>query len=469
VLRAAGFTCIDTYDEARSLATVVREGRRFAGDAVCAPLAAVYGDLLIAVEDFRRRRERRDPLVAGKQRLLFFDNQGSGPCRQGQYAGMHQYLATKAFGPQNAASGCAGAPIADDATLQVLVGHETDGFNIGLPEWALLRAYQGIVAQGLLQDTLFAAGARCRDEAEYTRMLDAHRALKAWVYAAFESFTGPGAAGRLALGVARGVPGAGVVTKIGAYRLHGRDLAGPFARFARDWIHGRALAPGHLKIHVSGEVYMRVAQAEDLFRALLRREGFGNFSMTLSPLWAYLEYLPEYQVELSRERLLTLKETRARATAADRRRAYVLQAEERRKVRRSRRVGDLFREALARPIYRAARLPLPPPPRRLLDEAREVLPTLRPHGELALYIGEALLELRRGVDLFLSLAPSGCMVTSMGEVLTPRLQQVAGAAGRIQSLFSPDGEIDEELLAIALLKARGSRTGSPQANGQKRI
>ena len=69
-------------------------------------------------------------------------------------------------------------------------------------------------------------------------------------------------------------------------------------------------------------------------------------------------------------------------------------------------------------------------------------------------VGEALLELRHGVDLFLSLAPTGCMVTSMGEVMTPRLQQTAGQ-GRIQSLFSSDGYVDEELLELALLRALG--------------
>jgi hypothetical protein len=45
------------------------------------------------------------------------------------------------------------------------------------------------------------------------------------------------------------------------------------------------------------------------------------------------------------------------------------------------------------------------------------------------------------------------MVTSMGEVMTPKLQQAG--AGRIQSLFSADGDVDEELLGLALLRALG--------------
>jgi hypothetical protein len=104
---------------------------------------------------------------------------------------------------------------------------------------------------------------------------------------------------------------------------------------------------------------------------------------------------------------------------------------------------------------------MPPPPRELLHAARAVLPTLRPHGELALYVGEALIELRGGVDLVLNLAPSGCMVSSMGEVLTPAILRAAGGAGgRIQSLFSADGGIDDELLEVALLKIRQRTTSA---------
>ncbi len=459
VLRAAGFACLDNYDETRPLGAIVREGRRHTGDAVCAPLAAVYGDLLAAVEDFRRRHEQDDPLVRGKRRLLYFDNQSDGPCRQGQYADMHQhlYLARRSIGSETTAASAPGAPIGGGAMLQILVGHEMDGFNFGLPEWALFRVYQGVVVQGVLQELLFAGGARCRDAADYARFLSAHRSLKSELYAALESFTGPGRFGRWAVAATAGIPGLGSAAKFVSYRLHGRDLARPLARFARTWIHGRSLAPDHLRLHASGEVYMRVAQAEDLFGKLIRLAGFQQFCLTVSPLWAYLEYLPEYQIEVSREALATLAEARARATSQhERRQATAAIHTEQRRLARSRRLGQQLRRVLARPLYNAAGVALPPSPRRLLDEAREVLPTLRPHGELALYVGEALLELRAGIDIFFSLAPAGCMVTSMGEVLTPRLQQVAGAThGRIQSLFSADGEIDEELLALALLKAWG--------------
>jgi len=458
VVRAAGFVCIDTWDEARTLGSVVREGRRHTGDAVCAPLAAVYGGLVAAVDDFRRRRASGDPLVVGKRRLLYFDNQGDGPCRQGQYAGVHQLLMHRSFGtaPGREAE-AAGSPIGGGAIMQLLVGHEDDGYNFGLPEWALFRAYQGVVTHAILQELLFAGGARCRDADEYELFLAAHRSLKREVYGALESFKGPGAPGRGAIAATRNVPGLGTAVKYFAYRLHGRDLARPMARFARTWIRGRSLAPDHLHLHATGEVYMRIAQAEDLFNRLLRLTGFRQFAFTLSPLWAYFEYLPEFEVERGREAQATLHQTLARAASpVERGAATAAMRQGRLKLRQWRLRGWWLRHGIARPLYRAAGLPLPPSPRRLLDEAREVLPTLRPHGELALYVGEALLELRAGVDVLFSLAPAGCMVTSMGEVLTPRLQQAAGQSrGRIQSLFSADGDIDEELLSQALLRARG--------------
>jgi hypothetical protein len=46
------------------------------------------------------------------------------------------------------------------------------------------------------------------------------------------------------------------------------------------------------------------------------------------------------------------------------------------------------------------------------------------------------------------------MVCTMGEALTPALQDAAGA-GRIQPLFSSDGSVSLDSLAHALLKTLG--------------
>lgn len=92
----------------------------------------------------------------------------------------------------------------------------------------------------------------------------------------------------------------------------------------------------------------------------------------------------------------------------------------------------------------------------MIEVSKELLPTHRPLGELAPYLGEALIELRHDIDLLLNVGPNGCMVSSMGAVLTPSILQAEGIkTGRIQNLFSADGDVDQELLTMAVLKAMG--------------
>ena len=116
----------------------------------------------------------------------------------------------------------------------------------------------------------------------------------------------------------------------------------------------------------------------------------------------------------------------------------------------------MLRHLLAAPLYKAAKLQMPPASIEMIKASKALLPTLRPLGELAPYVGEALIELNRELDLFLNVGPNGCMVSSMGEVLTPSIMQAEGIkSGRIQNLFSADGDVNQELLTMAVLKAMG--------------
>ena len=46
----------------------------------------------------------------------------------------------------------------------------------------------------------------------------------------------------------------------------------------------------------------------------------------------------------------------------------------------------------------------------------------------------------------------------MGEVLTPSIMHAEGTgSGRVQTLLSAEGDVDEELLTLAVLKAIGPR------------
>ena len=423
VFRAAGFTCIDNYGAEYNLQGLVRAGRRSVGDAVCAPLAGVYADLERAKADFARRKALGDPLVAGKSRLLFFDNAGTGPCRQGQYVEVHKLTAHKDMRRDV-------CELPGEGAMRFLIARESNGYNIGVEEWALLRIYQGSILQGVLQDLRFTGALACRDAEEYQRFCAEFEALKEELYAAQESFKGPGAFGRTMCAIF------GNVAKYRAYRLDGRDLVGPLRRFAKRWPRLKT-AGKPLSILATGEAYMRVAQSEAVYASLLSLLGFGRFKMAVSPLWAYLDYLLEQVDE-------EIKSTpQADQKAAEKR------------VKQIAKLRWALRHMIAKPLYVAAGLEMPHPAGELMEVAREVLPTLRPFGELAPYLGEVIDGLRHGADLILNVAPTSCMVSTMSQVFTPRLKIAGCSDGHVQHLFSADGEVNEELLSLALLKSMG--------------
>ena len=444
-LRGAGFVCIDNYDAHHDLQAIVKEGRKAAGDAVCAPLAAVYGDLLRAIADFEHRRRTGDALVAGRRRLLYFDNKGLGPCRQGQYVEVHKLLAHRdRVRPAPTAEETCGA-LGGAASLGFVIGGETAAYNFGVEEWVMVRIYLGTIMQAVLHGLYF-HGAECRDYADYQRFARDYETLRDAVYRTLESFHGPGPAWRRALKLAAGAGPLEVALKFFAYGLHDRSLRRLVRNFARRWAPPAGDAAERLEIAIGGEVYMRVAQAEELFRALLANLGFRRFRLAVSPIWSYAEYLLDETIEVNRN-------------ASPR---------ERRAVRR-RAEGwrFLLRRLVAGPLYASARLPLPPSTKRLLAESRAVLPTLRPLGELLTYVGETALELRSGARIVLNVAPQGCMVSSMGELLTPAIERLAPGPGRgrIQHLFSAEGDLNEELLMLAALKSLGPEQFYERAAG----
>ena len=436
VLRGAGYRCIDNYGVGQpTLEMRIKLGRSAAGDAVCAPLAAVYGDLLLAMEDFAGRRRRGE--LAEDARLLYFNNKGSGPCRQGQYVEVHKllshkHLSIRATGDRG--DSCAAMPGGE--LLRFLVAHETNGYDFGVEDWVLLRFYLGAILQGVLQEVHFASARCCRDYADYQRFLADFDGLKAELYQALETFAGPTGLGRAAIGMFGRLPLLGDLTRLFAYRLRDRSLLAPLARFRKRW---PSVGAGEgFRVVVSGEVYMRVAQSEGIFRILLAHLGFGRFNFHCAPVWSYLEYLLEESADEARQSPDLSREV----IAARCRRVAVLRF--------------LLRHWLAGPLYRAAGVAMPVAARVTMAEARSVLPTLRPQGELAPYAGEALLAMREGTDLLLNVAPAGCMVSAMAEILTPRLLAARqGSRGSIQHLFSTEGEVDEGLLTQAVLKALG--------------
>ena len=446
ILRGAGYTCIDNYGEGYDLHQLVRQGRRTTGDAVCAPLAAVYADLERAVADFAQRRQDNDPLTAGKQRLLYFDNKGPGPCRQGQYSDVHRLLWHKhaTTGSDQTQAGCPASPIPD--MVRFLIARDSEGYNIGLAEWLQARVHLGVILQGVMHGLLFAGGAACRDYAEYQRFLAEHRRLKKLIYNRLERFSGPLAHDRALLKITgRSGPGAWL-GKYFAYHLSGSELWRPLRQFASRWLPVRLTRQPRFRIAITGEGYMRAAQAEEIFRILLANLGFQRFSLTYTPVWSYMEWCFDEYVETQRDRL-------------DRHQAGTDAGELRANIRSAIALKFVLRNMMARPLYQAARLPMPLASSKVMHATQELIPTLRPLSEISTYVGEALDELREGTDLVLNVGPNGCMVASMGEVLTPAIAAASGPEhGRIQHLFSADGDVNEELLSLALLKSMGPET-----------
>ena len=130
--------------------------------------------------------------------------------------------------------------------------------------------------------------------------------------------------------------------------------------------------------------------------------------------------------------------------------------EKKSKIKEATKAIKSLRSVLAKPLYDAAGLKIPHPMKRAINAAAPVLPKYKPFGELVPYIGETISWLNNGTNLVLNLAPEGCMVASMGEILSPKVMQIiTNNNARIQYLSTTDGEINEDLLQLSLLKILG--------------
>jgi predicted nucleotide-binding protein (sugar kinase/HSP70/actin superfamily) len=130
--------------------------------------------------------------------------------------------------------------------------------------------------------------------------------------------------------------------------------------------------------------------------------------------------------------------------------------EKKRSIHGTTKTINSLRKVLAEPLYKAAGLKIPHPMKNAVIAAKLILPKYKPFGELVPYVGETILQLNAGKNLVLNVAPEGCMVASMGEMLTPiMMQMVNNDRARIQYLSTTEGEINEDVLRLSLLKILG--------------
>lgn len=430
-IRASGITTIDNFlDESYDIEKKVRIGRKYTGDSVCAPLAAVFADIVLSFEDFERRKKANDPLVKGKSRVLVFDNKGTGPCRQGQYFEQHKLLAFNKLKNNTMLD-----------SFKILVAQEEDGFDVGLEDWTQVLVYQGLALQGVLLSLLLKSS-HCKDYAEFQQFHKEYVELKTKLFDMLES-SKPGKTALQAVKISEKA-GLGKLGKYFAYGVYNNNgLKKPLKEFAKKWVRNSDMK---INIHVSGEVYMRVALVEDLFREVVDSIGFGTFEMTYSSSWSTLDMIAEYE-------LINYADTIKGLTWKNPDDPEI--KKKKKSLKQLTNVISSFRELLAKPLYEAAGIELPEKMSDIMSHSRDFFPSMKPQSELPAYVGEAVHKLAEGVDLVLNIAPEGCQVSSMEQAMHRPILHQTGSASRLQGLNSQNGEVDVDQLNLALLKTLG--------------
>ncbi|WP_428738586.1 BadF/BadG/BcrA/BcrD ATPase family protein [Sulfurimonas sp.] len=447
LIRGAGFSCVDLYHDDFDLQNSIKSGRESSGDLVCAPLAAVYGDLLSAMEDFKNKKEN-DPAFKDKKRLLFFNNKGLGPCRQGQYVEMHKILLNQ-HKEQTSSND-------DELFMQFLVGLENEGFGVGLPDWVTIRAIQVAILQGVLHQILAEGASQCQDFEEYQKFMEAFKKLREQMNDILEYKIAPGKFAVTLSQKLKKLKGLHLLANYFLFGLHSNTLTKPLKMFTKQWL-SNPLPQNRIRIHIDGEAYMRVAQYEDVHKTLLATLGFREFELTHTPVWSFFDYKLAGMLMRAQEAVdESAQELKNDLSVSERKRIKTYKRKKQLRLKGLKLIHFILREILAKPLYRATGLAIPESVPKILDIAQDVISTKRPGGELVPYVGEAVLKLRKGYDLVLNVAPEGCMVSSMGEAITPGINNAAkNARGKVQHLFSQQGDVDEELMQSALLKTIG--------------
>ena len=465
-IRAGGITVIDNYEDGKyDLEGKAKIGRKYLGDFLCVPLAVVYGDTILAIEDFRKRKEENDPLVKDKERVVIFMPSGDGPCRFGQYPDMAKLELYKMLG-RNESSGSdySYPPIKIMENLMSSQEGKKD-FYLPIEKWVAYQAFHGIIVQGVFHSIFFKAGSFCNDMDDYKKMTEDYIVMKKKLVSRIENHTNPGKfIVSLSKFTEKYLPGLSSLVNYFGYGLYNNNgMRKICSEFYDKWIgsfvntqKGKDLE-SKLKVHVDGELYLRVAQVEEIFNTLIDKLGFGSFNLTYTPVWSVFEVMMEERFRAANGSIDVLKESLESAETGKEKRNIKRKIREKKKYKKELRSSiNNVRNILAAPLYKSAGVAMPPPLLDAFEKTKRVIPTLKPVGELCPYVGETILQLQHGTDLVLNVAPEGCMVSSMGEMLTPVIMDEGNNPGaRIQHLFSNEGEINEDILGLALLKTLG--------------
>lgn len=466
VFRASGLSVIDNYnDNSYDLEEKIKTGRKYVGDSVCAPLAAVFSDMLNAIDDFIRRKEADDLLVKGKERVVLFMHSGDGPCRQGQYIDickLNFYRMFKNSLNQTPDGRNISFPIKFLVNITTEL-NDKDDYIREVEKWITIQGFQAIIAKGVLHSIYLKAGSNCRNYEEFEKLKLDFSKLKQTVYDILEHNIKPGKFARFIVDkIERRLPKLGGLAQYFGYGLYNNNgIRRILKKYNNKWLciqkNKSDLKNRKIKIHIEGEVYLRVAQIEEILKFLIDTIGFGSFDLTYTPLWCYFEYIFESRIIFA-NRDITMYQNKLKYAdkKSEKDRLMNLIKEKKCHIRETTKTINNFRNVLAEPLYKASGLKIPYKMKKIIAEAKPVLSTFKPCGELVPYVGETISQLNEGTDLVLNVAPEGCMVSSLGAILTPKiLQSVKNNKALIQHLFSTDGELNEDLLRLSLLKILG--------------
>ncbi len=466
VFRASGLTVIDNYDDdSYDLEEKIKTGRKYVGDSVCAPLAAVFSDMIHAIDDFIRLKEADDPLVNGKERVVLFMHSGDGPCRQGQYMDICKLNFNKML--ENSLNQTPeGRNIHFPIKFLVNIATELndkDDYIREVEKWITIQGFQAIIVMGVLHSIYLKSGSNCKNFEEFEKLKLDFSKLKQTVHDILEHNIKPG---KFALFIVdkieRRLPRLGGLAKYFGYGLYNNnEIRRILKEYNYKWLRIRKnksdLKNRKVKIHVEGEVYLRVTQIEEILKFLIDTIGFDSFDLTYTPLWCYFEYIFESRITFA-NRDINIYQNKLKYTddKSEKNRLMNLIKEKKCHIRETTKTINNLRNVLAEPLYKASGLEIPQKMKKTIAEAKPVLPTFKPCGELVPYVGETISQLNEGTDLILNVAPEGCMVSSLGAILTPKiLQSVKNNKALIQHLFSTDGELNEDLLRLSILKILG--------------
>ena len=466
VFRAAGLSVIDNYDDdSYNLEEKIKTGKKYVGESVCAPLAAVFSDMVQATNDFIKRKEKGDPLVKGKERIILFIHSGDGPCRQGQYLDickLNFYRLLKKSDNNFPEVRNINFPVKFLVNIATEL-HDKDDYISEIEKWTTIQGFHAIVVKGVLHSVYSKAVSNCGNYQEFEKLKHDFRKLKEAVYYRLEYKIKPGKLARFIVDkIEQGFPKfAGLAQYFGYGLYNNNGIRRILNDFNSKWLSVQQNKSDYndkkIKIHVEGEVYIRVAQLEEILKFLIDTLGFGSFDLTYTPLWGYFEYILESRIIFANKDI-NMYENRLKHTdeKSEKYRLINLIKEKRSHIKETTNTINNLRNILAKPLYKAAGLEIPHKMSKIIAEAKPVLPTFKPCGELVPYIGETILQLNEGTDLVLNVAPEGCMVSSMGAILSPKiLQSVKNNKALIQHLFSTEGELNEDLLRLSLLKILG--------------